>query len=92
MTGMTTCSWQLTLGCTQTLQATSEVSLEQISINQKHRLCTAASWLPEQESAWITSAVDVEVVYPEGGLIHLYGADGGKRGVWGGEAAPNFGW
>jgi len=25
------------------------------------------------------------------GLIHLYGADGGKRGVWGGEAAPNFG-
>jgi len=28
---------------------------------------------------------------PAVGLIHLYGADGGKRGVWGGEAAPNFG-
>ncbi len=24
------------------------------------------------------------------GLIHLYGAKGGKKGVWGGEAAPKL--
>jgi hypothetical protein len=52
--------------------------------------CSSSLSAPVQSALVCCISSHPRARFPAWGLIHLYGANGGKKGVWGGAAAPKI--